>query len=118
MSNYVYTNPLDEGYKQFNLTKKQHNKLFKYRQIKWCNKYEYYYNDNEILLHKFINLPAKILTTILFPFYSLFYGVGNIKELVQEMKEGYNQKKYGSFTGDSISYGSGKYNEVMELINK
>lgn len=33
MSKYVYNNPLDDGYKKFKLTKQQHNKLFKYRQI-------------------------------------------------------------------------------------
>lgn len=118
MSNYIYTNPLDEGYKQFTLTKKQHNDLFKYRQITWRDKYEYYYNGNEILLHKFANVPTKILITILFPFYLLFYGVGNFKELIEEMKSGYNQKKYGSFTVDSISSGSDTYSEIIKIINQ
>jgi len=118
MSNYIYTNPLDKGYKQFKLTKKQHNKLFKYRQMRWCDKYEYYYNGNEILIHKFINLPTKILATILFPFYLLFYGMGNFKELIKEMKSGYNQKKYGAFSVDSTTNGSNTYKAIMQLINK
>jgi len=118
MSDYIYTNPLDEGYKQFKLTKKQHNELFQYRQIQWRDKYEYYYNENHIIMHKFVNLPSKILITILFPIFLLIYGIGNFKELIEEMKRGYNQKKYGSFTGDDIYKGSTTYNKVMEIINK
>jgi len=118
MSNYIYTNPLDEGYKQFKLTKKQHNGLFKYRQITWRDKYEYYYNENKILIHKFANLPTIILATILFPFYLLFYGLGNFKELIKEMKSGYNQKKYGAFSVDSTTNGSDTYKAIMKIINK
>ena len=46
--NYTYKSPIDSGYTQFKLTKKQHNALFKYRQIKWQDGYEYYYSlDNK-----------------------------------------------------------------------
>lgn len=59
-----------------------------------------------IILHKFVNLPAKILITILFPVYLLLYGISNFNDLIKEIKRGYNQKKYGSFVSDSITSGS------------
>jgi len=118
MSNYKYKNPLDDGYKQFKLTKKQHNKLFKYRQIKWCDRYEYYYNEQEIIMHRYVNLMAIIIETLLFPIYVLLHGFVNIKELNKEYKEIFNQKKYGAFVGDSISRESDTYQKVIDVINK
>lgn len=118
MSNYVYENPLDQGYKQFKLTKKQHNQLFKYCQIKWYDKYEYYYNKHEIIMHEFLNQKAVIITTILFPISLLFAGLSNTKRCLKELKECYNQKKCGSFSGDSIYSGTETYNKIMEIIGK
>jgi len=120
MSEYIYKNPIDNGFKQFKLTKQQHNKLFIYRQIKWHDKYEYYYNDRCILLHKFDNWKFMVLSTILFPLLLsmtvIMEGLKNIKEIIIEYKELYNQKKYGSFSTDSIEKNSDIYNEVMKLI--
>lgn len=114
MNNYIYKSPLEQGYKQFKLTKKQHNKLFKNRLIKWCDRYEYYYNNNEVILHRFGNWKAIIIQTILFPVYLLLYGYIDIKD---EFKEIYNQKKYGAFLSDSVTNGSNLYKEIIENIN-
>jgi len=116
-SNYIYKNPLDKGYKQFYLTKKQHNKLFEYRQIKWHDKYEYYYNDKHILLHKFCNWKGILFTTIILPVIVLYEGVSNFKEIMIEYKELFNQKKCGSFSGDDIWNGTDMYNKVMKVIS-
>ncbi len=118
MSEYVYKNPLNNGYKKFKLSRKQHNQLFQYRQIKWYDKYEYYYNDHEILLHKFSNVLGIVVATILFPADVLFQGLFNIKECCDELISLYNQKKYGSYIPDCISKGSPMYTEIMEIINK
>ena len=64
MSEYVYQDPLTKGYKQFKLSRKQHNKLFEHRQIKWFDKYKYYYNDNSILLHRYYNLLFIVLNIV------------------------------------------------------
>lgn len=114
---YIYENPLDQGYKQFKLTKKQHNTLFKYRQIKWYDKYEYYYNDNEIILHRFTNIYAIILGTILFPIAILLEGIVNIKDTCRDYKRMCNQKKYGSFSGDNIWRDSELYKQITNIIN-
>jgi hypothetical protein len=117
MSDYVYKNPLNNGFKQFKLTKKQHNQLFKYRQIKWYDTYKYYYNDKVIELHKFYNWKAIVISTILFPISILFEGLGNIKDSIKSIKKMYNQKETGYFSGDSIWKDSELYNKIMEIIN-
>lgn len=117
MSKYVYKNPIEQGYIKFKLTKKQHNQLFKYRQIKWCDKYEYYYNEHYVILHKFYNKKSIILATILFPIWVLLNGLVNIKETWIELIKLYNQKKYGSFGGDDVSNGSETYDKIMKIIS-
>lgn len=118
MTNYQYTNPLDNGYKQFKLTKKQHNQLFKNRQIKWYDKYEYYYNNKLILLHKFYNWQAVLLNTIMFPLTVLVEGLGDIKEIIKDIKSLFNQKKYGSFISNGIWSNTDLYDDVMKIIKK
>ena len=113
---YVYKNPLDEGYKKFKLTKKQHNQLFKHRQIMWFDKYEYYINEHEVLLHKFYNWKVIILNTIFFPIVVLLNGIVNFKECCIEMKKLYNQKKYGYFISDYIYSGTETYEQIKNLI--
>jgi hypothetical protein len=113
---YKYDDPLETGHKRFYLTKKQHNELFKFRKIRWADKYEYYYNEHHIILHKFTNMRAKILATLAFPFMIIIHGVVNFNELIKDYKRLYNEKKYGSFVSDHISKGSNKYEEVMKFI--
>lgn len=113
---YIYKNPLENGYKQFKLTTKQHNSLFPNRPKKWYNKFEYYYNDKRIILHKFSNKLAIFLNTLLFPIYLLIHGLIKFKEIKNELKELYNQKKYGTFSSDNIECKSELYQKVMKLI--
>jgi hypothetical protein len=115
---YIYKNPLDNGYKKFKLSKKVHNQLFKHRQIKWIDRYEYYYNDKQIILHNFYNPLAIILNTIMFPISVLLNGIINIKECWLDLKKSYNQKKYGSFSSDSIYNSSDIYKKIMDIINE
>jgi hypothetical protein len=117
MSKYIYKNPLENGYKQFKLTRKQHNELFKFRKLKWTDKYEYYYNDKNILIHKFASISVIILVTVLFPINLLLYGLKDINEIIEEYKKMYNQKKYGSFVSDSIWSNTDTYKEIISIIN-
>lgn len=113
---YVYKNPLDNGYIKFKITKKQHNKLFKYRRLKWFNRYEYYYSKEEIIIHNFKNLPFRIMFTIGFPLFILLNGLVNFKESFNELNMMWNQKKYGRFSSDSISSKSDLYKEIINVI--
>lgn len=118
MNDYVYQSPIDKGYKQFKLTKKEHNKLFKRRKKKWCDRYEYYYNDRAIILRRFCNLQGIIFEIILFPVHLLLHGLFNFKEIIREYRGLFNQKKYGSFSSDYVHKGSNTYREVMRIVNK
>jgi hypothetical protein len=97
MSKFIYKNPLEQGYKQFKLTKKQHNLLIPTRKKTWKNRFEYYINDQGIIFHQFPSLPAIILYTIIFPIVVLIHGIGNMEEIIKEYKELYNPKKYGGY---------------------
>ena len=114
ISNYTYRNPLEHGFKQGHLTKKQHNSIFQYRQINWKTKYEYYYNHDELILQKLYSLPILILETLLFPINIFVVGFANIKELLDEIKGLYKPKKYGSFVGDSCYWVSDQYKKFIE----
>ncbi len=106
---YKYEDPLDRGFRKFRITKKQHNKLFKYRQIKWRDRYEYYYDDNFILLYNFTNWKAIVLFTLLFPVVLLLEGLWGVTEHYEQL---YNQKKYRTFSADSIPSGTELYDEI------
>lgn len=117
MTTYKYVNPLDNGYKKFKLSKKTHNKLFEHRQIKWYDKYEYYYNDKRIIMHRFYNPLAIILNTLFFPITILVHGLINTKECWLDLKKSYNQKKYGTFSSDDINNNkSDIYNQILNII--
>jgi hypothetical protein len=118
LSSYQYTNPIDKGYTKFKLTKKQHNEIFKNRQIKWMGKCEYYYNENQIIIHSFTNWKAILLSTILFPVFVLIHGLGNVKEVWGELKSLYNQKESGSFVSEHIWKTENRFNQIMDIIKK
>lgn len=99
---YVYEDPRSKGMTQFYLTRKQHNSLFEYRQMKWYHKYEYFYNDNIIIMHRYRNMLGIITQVMLFPVVVLAEGFGEFGEIIKEYKKLFNQKKYGSFTSDSV----------------
>lgn len=115
---YIYKDPLDQGYKQFKLTKKQHNKLFPNRQRTWKSRFEYYYNDNNVILHLFTSRLAIILNLILFPLSVLLNGLREFKEVAESHKKLLNEKKYGSFSSDDIWKSSDLYSEIMEVIKE
>jgi hypothetical protein len=115
---YKYSNPIDRGYKKFKLTKKQHNEIFPYRKLNWTSHCEYYYNEKQILIHRFVNWKAVILSTLTFPVAVLLHGLGNIKEVFIDHYELYHQKKYGAFVSDHIHNSEKKFKQIMTLINK
>jgi hypothetical protein len=118
LSKYQYTNPIDKGYTKFILTKKQHNEIFKNRQMKWMGKCEYYYNENQIIIHSFTNWKAILLSTILFPVFVLLHGIANINEVWKELLSLYNQKEKGSFVSEHIWKTENRYEQIMNIINK
>ena len=117
MRKYKYSDPTERGYIQFKLSKEEHNSLFKYRKIRWLDKYIYYYNDQGIKIHKFINKKGVIVATLSLPIAILIEGLGNYKEIWKELLSLYNQKNSGSFVSDFIDKNSNIYREIMKIIN-
>jgi hypothetical protein len=116
LSDYKYRSPVENGYIKFKLTKKQHNEIFKRRKMRWTDKYEYYYNDNSIILEKLVNWKGVLLYTIFFPIVVLLAGLMNIKEAWRELIILYKQKEKGSFVSDNASSKSEIYQKVMKII--
>ena len=118
MGEYIYINPEDKGFKKIKLTKKQHNKLFPKRKIKFGENYEYYISDDYFEMHRFYGTIIIILNTILFPVLLLFYGLSNFKETFNDVSSLYHQKKTGSFVSDTVWKDSETYKEIISIINK
>ncbi|GFN32476.1 hypothetical protein [Paenibacillus xylaniclasticus] len=112
----THFDPVSIGYKKFNLSTKQHNILFKNRKKKIFEKYEYYYNDREVILRRFINWLGIIYLVLLAPVYLIMKGLENIPELLIEYKHLFNQKKYGNFSSDCVSANSQLYGDIMYAI--
>jgi hypothetical protein len=116
LSKYKYTSPLDRGFTQFKLSRKQHNEIFKNRPLKWFGKCEYYYKEKSILIHTFTRPIAVLINTLLFPMILVFIGLGNIKEAWRELIEMYNQKQLGSFVSEYV-HSEKRINQIMDIIN-
>ncbi len=100
---YEYKDPKSDGYIQFKISKKDQNRIFKYRKWQWHSNYEYYVKDKTILMHKIPNVFGCIISTILFPVGLLAEGLRNYKETYKDMVlKAWQAKKYGSFSSDAI----------------
>ena len=108
---FKYKSPTEDGYKKIKLTKKQHNKLFKYRQMIWYDKYDYYLKGDNIIIERTNNILFKIVLTLAAPFLIIVEGFKVvIPEYIREIKG----KKIGAHTVDN-----GKLDgDVVEKINK
>lgn len=116
MGSYKYLDPIEKGYTKFKLSKNQHNEIFKHRQIRWNDKYDYYYNDSKIIIHRFTNRKAVLFCTLFFPIAIILEGVINFKEAWNDLKELYNQKKSGLFVIEHVSKSEKKFNQIMSII--
>ncbi len=114
---YKYKDRIEDGYKRFYLTKKEHNKLFPKRKVKWIFKYEYYISENRIILDKFTSLRAKIFNVVMFPVVIFLEGFLNFKDIARDYKKMFNEKKYGSFSSDYVQVGCDTYDEVKKLLD-
>jgi hypothetical protein len=115
---YKYDNLIDMGYKQVHLTKKQHNTIVKRRKKNWKNRYEYYLNEDRIIVQEFSSKILIILSVLLYPISVLFAGLSNFKELNRDLKRLLNEKKYGSFSEEWITKNTEQYKEIIRLIGE
>jgi hypothetical protein len=115
---YQYKNPLDLGYTKFALSKKQHNELFPKRKMLWHDRYEYYYNEKMIMLHRFTNWKGILVNTVLFPLSVLLHGVIHFKEIWRELYRQFHQKETGDFISEHVHHQSQTYQDVMKIVRR
>lgn len=72
------------------LTIRQHNKLFKHRQVKFLTYYEIIDNpqNRNIEMRKYIRLPVRIIYILLSPIAIFFGGIPMMIELIKECLSG------------------------------
>lgn len=113
---FKYNDPLTRGYTKFKLTRKQHNEIFPNYKVNWVVKCEYYYKDDNILIHRFTSPLAVVVNILLIPVAVLMNGLGNIKEICRDYKRILNQKETGDFSTDFVYKDNEKFNKIKELI--
>ena len=93
---FKYKNPLDEGY--IKLNKKDSTKIInKYEKNKLAIKYEVYENNNYYLILELTPIWVKILNICLSPLLVFVYGFGNIKDLINDLSDMWNEKETGNY---------------------
>lgn len=110
---YKYENPLDIGYRRVRFSRKDHQRLFPRRPLKWHNSFEYYLSDTDFLVHRFVSLPAVALNTLMFPVALLVYGIANFKEVWRDHAGMVRQKHYGSFSSEKVWARSEPFAEIV-----
>lgn len=98
-NNYVYKNPLENGYKKSKISKKDYNKIFTNNPMKFGVKYCIYYNENQFLIERYDAFYIKLLILLSLPISILRLG---IIEVIKELPRAMFQKKYGSFVADVV----------------
>ncbi|HCE3428274.1 TPA: hypothetical protein NG603_004451 [Vibrio parahaemolyticus] len=115
---YTFRYTEENGYKKVHMSKKDHNALFVYRQIKWNCKYEYLLNEQtgHFVMLRLASLPAKVLLIVCYPLIVLLNGLANIKEVNKEVRDLFLPKENGSFTADDCYRTSKDWGAIMSAI--
>lgn len=98
MSKYQYDPLVDKGYVKFSLPKDKHKEIFPQHDLHISTKYEYFINDDCVVLRRFHKKIFTHIQILLFIPLIFYYGFENFGELVSDTKKILNQKKYGSFS--------------------
>lgn len=103
---YQYIDPLDNGFERINVSRANHNKLFKHKQRTFLKDIfttvEYYENKECVRVQFVPSLFSKVILLTISPVLILFYGLAN-KDTYTDIKKTLFAKKYGAFTVDTIS---------------
>jgi hypothetical protein len=118
---YEYVCPTEKGYQQVTISKKQHNELFPKRKLSWNSTAEYYIKDKQLIIHRFMSIPAKVAFVVLSPFliiiFAIVEGVKRLPEIKDEFKD-LNEKKYGKFSSDWVSSSHDSYEKFKSIMKE
>ena len=113
---YQYKSPIDRGLTRTKLSTKDHNYLFPGRKKNWRIRFEYYINEDEFVIEEYCSTIAKIIQVICFPLMVIGVGVFNFKELIDEYKRLFFQKRYGAFVSNTIYRRKRSFDEILQRI--
>lgn len=100
---YKYKDPVSDGFEKFCISRKDQDKIFEYRKSSWLFRYEFYVKDKTIKMYKIPNLLCCVISTVMYPFAVIAYGVSNYKEVYKEsILRVWFCKEYGAFSADQI----------------
>lgn len=117
MSNYIYKDPVDQGFIKFKLSSRQHKILFSKRKRAWWNHYDYYISKDEFIMHKTTSFLFKIFVFFAFPIVVTFGGLSNIKEILRDYSYLFREKQRGHFSMDSCCSTTDKYKQIKSAIH-
>ena len=121
MSSYKYECPTKHGYLKFRISRKEQDRIFKYRKWVWSINHDYYVKDTHIIMQKIPNVYGCIASTLLLPIGVLLEGLANTKETYKNMVvKVWKAKKYGSFSSDDIHKREGcdgTFDKLMSVAN-
>ena len=115
---YEYECPTERGYEKFKISRKDQNRIFKYRKCVWSINYEYYVKDKHIIMQQIPNVWGCIASTLLFPLGLLLEGLANGKDTYKQMIiRVWKAKKYGAFSSDDIYKrdDDGTFDKLMQV---
>ncbi|AXX63254.1 hypothetical protein [Vibrio vulnificus] len=115
---YKFKYTKENGFKQVKIAPSVHNENFIHRKIIWCDRYEYFLNEDTgvFAMIRLANLPAKLFVTIAYPVSLLLHGLNNFKSVNKEVYEIWNQKETGTFSVDESYRSQQGWNDLMDLI--
>lgn len=101
------------GARKVKISIKDHNRLFKYRQVKWLTYYEIIDDPQkrDLEMYRYIRMPVRVLGILLSP---LAIFVGGVPAMVGLIKECWNKTEVGADTFgrewfyEELGKGSGK----------
>lgn len=99
---YQYQCPTLQGFRRVHLSRADHNRILKNRQLKWFARCEYFMKADQFLIHTFTNAPAVALSVLAFPVMLLLHGVLN-RDLWSEQRRLMSQRRSGSFIKDQFT---------------
>ena len=116
---YKYECPTERGYEKFKISRKDQNRIFKYRKWVWSINCEYYVKDKHIIMQQIPNVWGCIASTLLFPLGLLLEGLSNGKDTYKQMvTRVWKAKKYGAFSGDDFykrDNDDGTFDKLMQI---
>jgi len=117
---YEFQYTKENGYQQVQVSKKDHNAMFEYRQIKWYQKYEYYLNEERghFVMICLTSVSAKLVNILGYPVMVLLHGLANYKDINQYLSDMWNEKERGKFSGDDSYRRQEGWDELMSIVKK